>query len=175
MVAEVTFNGKLYYLGNESCRGSQESYLTRKSSVNVVLQYDTKWGTWLKFFFLLFPFVFSNYFIFEKRSRFRFWNPTFQCASLSRLAKIRLRESPKSKMTRVKYNWASLCNIVKERTAWDIMTHQYIINDRHDDHRNPTKRTSSEIIYLNFIAWSHIMDITLLSTQSGKAYSMSAK
>ena len=64
-------------------------------------------------------------------------------------------------MTRVKYNCASLCNIVKERTAWDIMT-QYIINDRHDDHRNPTKR-------------SHIMDITLLSTQTGKGYSMSAK
>ena len=175
MVAEVTFNGKLYFLGNESCRGSQESYLTRKSSVNVVLQYDTKWGTWLNFFFfLLFPFAFANYIIFEKRSRFRFWNPTFQCTGLSRLAKTRLRESPESKMTRMKYNCASLCNIVKERTAWDIMT-QYIINDRHDDHRNPTKRTSSEIIYLNFIAWSHIMDITLLSTQSGKAYSMSAK
>ena len=45
MVADVTFNGKLYFFGNEGCRQSRESYATRKSSVNFVLQYDTKWRT----------------------------------------------------------------------------------------------------------------------------------
>ena len=113
MVADVTFNGKLYFFGNEGCRQSRESYATRKSSVNFVLRYQVENMIYI---YLLFPFVYAKYIIFEKRSL------TFQCTGLSRLAKICLRESPESKMTHVKYNCASLCNIVKERTAWNIVT-----------------------------------------------------
>ena len=56
----------------------------------------------------------------------RLWNPTFQCTSLFGLAIIYLRESPKSKMTRVKHNCASLCIIVKQRITktWFIMRHR---------------------------------------------------
>ena len=95
------------------------------------------------YIYLLFPFVYAKYIIFEKRSL------TFQCTGLSRLAKICLRESPESKMTHVKYNCASLCNIVKERTAWNIVT-QYIINDRHD-HGNLTKKTSFDVQTLTYL------------------------
>ena len=96
------------------------------------------------YIYLLFPFVYAKYIIFEKRSL------TFQCTGLSRLAKICLRESPESKMTHVKYNCASLCNIVKERTAWNIVT-QYIINDRHD-HGNLTKKTSFDVHTLTYLS-----------------------
>ena len=43
----------------------------------------------------------------------RLRNSTFQCTSLFRLVVIHLQEFHMSKMTCVKHNWASLCNIVQ--------------------------------------------------------------